>query len=143
MRSLIALGSVLGVVVLGVVGCNGPPPRTITAQGSLPVEWTDEQLAQPIAIQTLRSTPEASHHWVRARGAEKPHVHDRTDMTVFIVSGNVIMHIGARHVTAAPGDVIDIPRGTPHWVENVHPEASIAYAIFSPALDPGDRRFLD
>lgn len=114
----------------------------VSADGVRAVQWTAEQLDLDIAIQTVRTTPHASFHWVRARGAEKPHIHERTDMTVFVVSGKVVMHIGELHVDAAPGDVIDVPMGTPHWVENVHSEASTAFVIFSPAFNPADRRFI-
>jgi mannose-6-phosphate isomerase-like protein (cupin superfamily) len=118
------------------------PPRAITAGGIAPVEWSAEERSQDIALKTAWVTDEASAHWVRARGAEKPHVHERTDMLVFVVSGHVNMHIGNQSIEAARGDVIEVPRGTPHWVENVDPSGSVAYVVFTPAFDGTDRRFL-
>jgi mannose-6-phosphate isomerase-like protein (cupin superfamily) len=105
--------------------------------------WTSEEQAQAIAIRNLSRTESTSFHLVRAQGAEKPHVHELSDLTVVILSGSVRAHLGERVVDAGPGDVISIPRGTPHWVENIGPEASESLALFSPPFDGKDRRFLN
>ncbi len=141
MRFLWFLMSFFGWTV-ACSGADGAGPRAITADGVREVRWSDDDMVKPIALRTAWVTPLASAHWVRAIGAEQPHVHDRTDMLVFVVSGHVRMHLGSQTIDATRGDVIEVPRGTPHWVENVDPDASVAYVVFTPAFDGSDRRFL-
>ena len=113
-------------------------PKATTEQTS----WTDQERAQEIAVKTLRKTESASYHVIRLSGAEKPHTHDRSDLSVFVLRGAVRMHLADRVIDVGPGDVIDIPRGVVHWAENVAGGASEAYAVFAPPFDGKDRRFV-
>lgn len=129
--------------VARVAASNAPASagNVITVEGPLPaIVWSDEELAKDVAIRTVRQTEAASYHVVRLRTAEKPHVHDRSDLAVFVLSGRVNMHIGTRVVPARAGDVIDVPKGVPHWAENASTEPSLAYVVFAPAFDGKDRR---
>jgi mannose-6-phosphate isomerase-like protein (cupin superfamily) len=115
--------------------------NVITPDGPLPaVVWTDEELGKDVAIKTVRQTEAASYHVVRLWKAEKPHVHDRTELSVFVLSGSVNMHIGTRVVPVHAGDAIDVPRGVPHWAENASADPSFAYVVFAPPFDGKDRR---
>src|SRR5436190_1509461 len=121
-----------------------PAGRVITPEGSLPaITWTDEELGKDVALRTVRETDAASYHVVRLLKAEKPHVHDRSDLSVFVLSGSVNMHLGSRVVPVRPGQVIDVPKGVSHWAENASSEPSFAYVIFAPAFDGKDRRPVD
>jgi mannose-6-phosphate isomerase-like protein (cupin superfamily) len=116
----------------------------VTPGGSLPaVAWTDEELGKDVAIKTVRQSDAASHHVVRLLKAEKPHVHDRSDLIVVVLSGSVRMHFADRVVPVGAGQAIDIPKGAPHWAENVSTEPSFAYVVFAPAFDGKDRRPVD
>ncbi len=110
-------------------------PTADTVVESVPA---DENKA--VAVMHLRRSPASSHHFIMLRGAEEPHVHDRSDLTVFVLRGAVLMHFEDRTVKVGPGDVVDIPMGAFHWAENVADEPSIAYAVYSPAFDGKDRR---
>jgi mannose-6-phosphate isomerase-like protein (cupin superfamily) len=115
----------------------------LTSTGVAPaVEWTAEELEKDIAIRELSRSASASVHLVRARGAEKPHTHDQHDLIVVLVSGAARAHVGDEVLDAGPGDLIEIPRGLPHWVENTGPEPSLSFAIFSPPFDGKDRHFI-
>ncbi len=119
-----------------------PPVGIVVGpDGSLPaVTWTDEELGKDVAIKTVRQSDGASYHVVRLLKAEKPHVHDRSDLVVVVLSGSVKMHFGDRVVPVGPGQVIDIPKGAPHWAENASAGPSFAYVVFAPAFDGKDRR---
>lgn len=124
-------------------GATQPHAGLVDASGrQTPPTWSAAERAQDIAIKSAGQSESTSFHWVLARGSEKPHVHDRSDLTVVVLTGSVRAHLGDRVVEAGPGDVIRIARGTPHWVENVGPEASESLALFSPPFDGKDRRFL-
>jgi mannose-6-phosphate isomerase-like protein (cupin superfamily) len=118
--------------------------KVVSPGGSLPaVTWSDEELGKDVAIKTVRQSDGASHHVVRLLKAEKPHVHDRSDLVVIVLSGSVRMHFGDRVVPVGPGQIIDIPKGEPHWAENASAEPSFAYVVFAPAFDGKDRRPVD
>lgn len=104
------------------------------------MQWTADELSRDIAVKTLRTTPEASFHLIRLKGAEPPHVHDRHDLTVFILSGTSVVHFKDRAVSIEPGELIDIPRGVWHWAENLGQDPTHAYAVFTPPFDGKDRR---
>lgn len=49
------------------------------------------------------------------RGKTTPlHVHPRHDETVYVIDGELIVHLDGIEHTAGPGSVAAIPRGTPH-----------------------------
>jgi mannose-6-phosphate isomerase-like protein (cupin superfamily) len=113
------------------------PQKTI-----LGIQWNREEMDRDMALRTIRITPEASFHLVRIRTAEKPHVHDFHDGTVFVLSGKLRVRLADRTVTVGPGDVIEIPRGVLHWAENLDQSASEAYVIYTPPYDGEDRRLI-
>ena len=52
------------------------------------------------------------------RGAEGPwtvpHVHERLEESFYVLDGSFTFTIGGRDITAAKGDYLLVPRGTPH-----------------------------
>ena len=113
--------------------------RIISAEGSeKPAPWTKKEKRSAIARRTLRKTSEASFHLIRLAGAEKPHYHKDHDLTASILRGSVQVHLAGKVFHAGPGDVIEIPRGMVHWVENSGSEPSVAYAVFTPPFDGKD-----
>ncbi len=70
----------------------------VTPTGPLErIAWTDAELQRDIAIRPLRATDQASYA-VGIVTAEPPHVHDRHDLTVYVLSGRVAMHLADRMV---------------------------------------------
>jgi len=106
------------------------------------VEWSVEELAQEIAIKTLKTTAESSYHLVRIRTAEKPHVHERHDAVAVILEGRVEMHYRDRVVELGQGDIFQIAKGAPHWAKTISEFPTVAYVIFTPAFDGKDRRVM-
>lgn len=124
-----------------VSACRSQAGHIVAGDGSLAaVSWSEEERAREIALKTLRTTNEASYHLVRLRGAEKLHVHDTHDVTVFLLSGSVSLTVAGRTVELRKGDVVEIPRGTAHQAVNLAPDASLAYAVFTPPYDGQDHR---
>jgi len=118
-------------------------PRVIGPEGvdAEPV-WSTEELAKETAVRLARRSAEESHHWLRTTVSEKPHTHDRSDLTSVVLGGNTRMHVGEQVYDLQVGDVVHVPRGVPHWLELVGSEPARAYVIFAPAFDPSDRRFI-
>lgn len=142
---------ILTSVLLGLLSCSLPiflvscrlggegqivsPDETVTE-----IRWSKEELRRDVAVKFLTKTNEASLHLVRLRGAEKPHVHDRHDLTVFVLKGKARLHLAGRTSVVKKGDLIVIPRGTVHWAESKSHESTEAYAVFSPPFDGEDHR---
>lgn len=135
--------AVVGVaLVLSLGGCSATSaPRVLTPQGVLPaVTWTEQELQREVVSRPLRRMEHGSLGIVRVRTAEKPHVHDHTDLVVTVLRGRVRMHLGEQVVDLKPGDAVDIPRGVPHWAQNLGPGASEALVVATPAYDGSDMR---
>lgn len=117
--------------------------RLVTRAGvELHVDWSAEDQQKDIAIREISRNSSNSLHWVRARGAEKPHTHDTHDLVVVLLSGSVRAHLGDQIIEARAGDTLNIPKGLPHWVENTGEEPSLSLAVFSPPFDGKDRHFI-
>ncbi len=135
-----------GVFLLVILVFIGFSAHTIAAESNPPptiVKWSAEELTQAVAVKNLSKTKEASFHFVRLKGAESPHIHDRHDLTVFTFSGTSVLHFKDRTVSLKPGDLINIPRGVWHWAENIGQDATLAYAVFTPPYDGKDRRVVN
>lgn len=116
------------------------PPRVVSPTTDTVAAEAPVGAAEDLSVVHLRKGRATSHHLITLRGREQPHVHDRSDLSVFVLRGAVIMHFADREVRVGPGDVVDIPMGAFHWAENVSDEPSVAYAVYSPAFDGQDRR---
>lgn len=73
---------------LGTVGCvDRPHSLTLTPEdGVRSIVWTEQERTKNIVVRTLRRTHEASFHLMRLVTTEEPHVHERSDLTVFVLS---------------------------------------------------------
>lgn len=47
-----------------------------------------------------------------------PHIHSREEETFYLLQGTLTVQIGAKTVTASPGDVVCLPRGVAHSFKN-------------------------
>tara|TARA_B100000315_G_scaffold212344_1_gene209666 strand:- start:5695 stop:6117 length:423 start_codon:yes stop_codon:yes gene_type:complete len=107
------------------------------------VQWSQDELTMDVVVKNLGATAEASFHLVRLKGAEVPHIHDRHDLTVFILAGNSVVNFKDHTVLMGPGDLIKIPQGLWHWAKNIGQNPTKAYAIFTPPFDGKDRRVVE
>ena len=130
------------ILMLALLAGCGAPGRVFLSVGWTidRLEWTEAEKALDVAVLEVRRNAYISVHVVRLKGAESPHVHDRHDLTVFVLSGTVRMHLGDRVHVVGKGDVGEIPHGLTHWAENAGADAAEAYIVFNPPFDGKDRR---
>jgi quercetin dioxygenase-like cupin family protein len=107
--------------------------------------WTAAELAKDVSTRSIRVTRNASYHMICLNKSEKPHVHDSHDMVVTVLSGQTRLNLNMKSYDLNPGDVVEIPRGTLHWVENLNPDGppAEAFAVFTPAFQGKDIRFVN
>ncbi|MCB9799995.1 MAG: cupin domain-containing protein [Candidatus Omnitrophica bacterium] len=106
------------------------------------VDWVEKEKTSDLSVRNLKKTDAASFQIVRLNKAERPHVHENHDLTVFVLSGEAIVHFGDEQVAAGAGDIVEIPRGVAHWAENRSKQGSEVYTLFTPAFDGKDTRYL-
>ena len=113
--------------------------KILTPDGYLeePV-WTSEELQVDISRKLIKNTEGASFFWIRLKGSETPHTHNIHDLTVVMIHGEALVHLGAKAEKVQTGDVIEIPRETVHWAENRGSKPALIYAVFTPFLEGKD-----
>ncbi|MCP5141039.1 MAG: cupin domain-containing protein [Chromatiales bacterium] len=131
----------IAVVILAAAAQSAADSGPWTGVG-LP-EWTEPELAMPIAVRTVGRSEFSSAHLIRLAGAEEPHFHDRHDLAITVLRGRSVLHFSTHDVELGAGDTAFIPRGHYHWAENVGDEASVVFAVFAPSFDGQDRRPAD
>ena len=71
------------------------------------------------------------------------HMHPNTNEMQFILEGTGTVWLGDKEVTVKPGDLIVIPKGTPHGGTKPNGRAIKAIAIKTPPQAPDDTKLLD
>ncbi len=136
----------LFVMLSGLVllGCQSYTPKVVFPENDvLDIQWSVEDKRKPMAVKPIYKSDSTSAAIIRISENEKPHYHDRHDLRATIVRGRMAINFENRRVELAPGDTIFIPKGAYHWVELIGEEAVEAFAVFSPAFDGKDRRFVE
>mgnify|MGYP001561423496 FL=1 len=90
-------------------------------------------------VMSLFENPRSKHVLVQVRDREPAHVHTDSDISVWLLRGNGVMHIGGKEHPVKTGDVIHVPRDVVHYYVNRGSETGAALVIYSPAPGPDDR----
>ncbi|MEI6083624.1 MAG: cupin domain-containing protein [Verrucomicrobiota bacterium] len=128
------------------VGCAQTQPRHYWfADGKITSATIEQTLrehplaaGQNISLLNLGVADSVSHHLVQVRLAEPLHIHRTHDLTVWIYRGAGRMTIGTNLFSVAAGDVVFVPRATPHRFENAGQTPAVAIVVFSPSLTGKD-----
>ena len=71
-------------------------------------------------------------------GAEVPHLHERARQLFYVLSGALVLRLGAREHAVAAGQSLEVPPGVPHAVSNRGTVDAWFLVVSSPATR-GDR----
>lgn len=71
------------------------------------------------------------------------HLHPNTNELQYILEGTGTVWLGDKEVTVKPGDLVLIPKGTPHGGSKPDGRALKAIAIKTPPQAPDDTKLLD
>lgn len=115
------------------------PPLVIDAAAKLRAPPTGD----PAIIPLLEHAPRSSVALVVVKGRVDPHLHERSDETVYVLEGegDLLLDREWRHVSA--GTLVHVPMGVAHAFVNRHPERTVVLSTFTPPLVPGDRKVLE
>jgi len=137
------------MTAIALAGCAGmapPPPSAgkVLYIGPQPQSWEAVVRANPLGPDDnikgvlLLQQPAVSHFLVQIRNREQPHIHQSHDATIVMLRGRGRLVVKDRILLAREGDVLFVPRGTPHYYVNDGPGPTVVLAIFTPAYDGKD-----
>jgi quercetin dioxygenase-like cupin family protein len=113
--------------------------------GEIERQWLEDVLRQsPLApdqnirVTDLGGLASLSHHIVRVRFAESLPVHRNHDLTVYVYRRRGVPRLGAGRIRLKEGDVVSIPRETPHAFQSQAPTLVVAVVMFTPTSDGRD-----
>jgi mannose-6-phosphate isomerase-like protein (cupin superfamily) len=124
--------------------CGGDRVQIIIPGADLrTVEWTEKEREQILSMKTLHSYSGTSVHALRLAGRSDSRVHDRTDLTVVVLAGRADVRLGGKWHGVNPGDIIEIPRGSPYQFDRLGSEPAEFYFIYYPPYTGKDLRNVD
>lgn len=107
------------------------------------VEWTDKEQQQIQSMKTLHSYSGTSVHALRLAGRSDSRVHDRHDLTMVVLAGRADVRLAGKWKSVNPGDIIEIPRGSPYQLDRLGSDPVEFYFIYYPPYDGKDLRNVD
>lgn len=142
MRSRVpALSSLLLLALaLATGGCLGTPPP-VEPPAPVRVGAPPLAAAEEVAMEPLLDELWLSAYAVAVDGEVGAHVHLRHEETVYVLEGRGRMLLGDTWHDVGAGDLIHVPRGTPHAFVSDGP--ATALSLFTPNFDGADRIWVE
>lgn len=143
--SRLSLGSYYLIAGLTLSACVTGAPRAAgvvvsPADAASTTQWSDDERNAEVVMRNLRQSDEASFHLLRVRTALPPRKHEKSDMVLMVVAGQLELSLGDRRLPGAPGDVIEVPRGVPYGVKSKGDKPGVLYVVYTPAFNVDDVR---
>jgi mannose-6-phosphate isomerase-like protein (cupin superfamily) len=139
------LAAALLLLPLSIGGCGGGARSQILTPGfdNRTLEWSDKEQQQIQSMKTLHTWSGTSVHGLRLAGRSDSRVHDQHDLTVVVLAGRADVRLAGKWRSVNPGDVIEIPRGSPYQLDRLGSEPAEFYLIYYPPYDGKDLRNVD
>lgn len=135
----------MALMPLFLTSCGGGGRVQILTPGvdARNVEWTEKEQQQIQSMKTLHTWSGTSVHGFRLAGRSDSRVHDRHDLTVVVLAGRADVRLAGKWKSVNPGDIIEIPRGSPYQLDRLGSDAAEFYFIYYPPYDGKDLRNVD
>lgn len=85
----------------------------------------------------------SSVHLTQVETVVEMHHHAAHDENVWIVRGSGRLTLGDRKIKVKAGQMVHVPRGTPHAFHNMGSNPAVVISVFSPGFDGKDRIYTD
>ena len=135
--------------LLGIGGCTSASGRFIAPPAigneavmrDLDSLLLDNPLAagENIKAIALQRSAHSAHVLVQVRDREPVHYHADSDITVLMLRGSGVIHMGKQVLATKAGDAIFVPRGAVHYFVNTGNNPAAALVTYSPPPGPDDR----
>ncbi|MCR4302319.1 MAG: cupin domain-containing protein [Sulfuricaulis sp.] len=125
----------------------GPDEKVPGKYSTMNLEKLLDENKLPVGVNfkavTLSRSELSSHLLVQVRNREPLHYHNDSDISVWLLRGRGLIHMGNEVIVINAGDMLHIPRGVIHAYVNQGKEAGVALVVFSPPPSPKDRVLVD
>ena len=112
--------------------------RVVTAEKITPFPKSEIPEGRNLVSLPMVSFEHASFHKIILKTAEKPHIHAKHDLAVYVLKGSSWIYLNEKKIELFPGDFVIIPKGTVHWAVNTGKDPAEVLAVFSPPFDGKD-----
>ena len=96
--------------------------RIVTPDKIMPFTKAEVPNDHSLISQPIVKFENTSFHRIILKTAEKPHIHAKHDLAVYVLKGSSWIYLNEKKIELLPGDFIVIPRGTVHWAVNTGKE---------------------
>ncbi len=111
------------------------PPVVIDAAARL----ASRPVGDPSVVPLLTDAPRSSCAFVVIQGEVPPHVHEKSDETVYILEGEGDVLLDGEWRAVRAGQLIHVPMNVPHAYVNRAPGGSTVLSTYTPPFTAGDR----
>lgn len=130
-----------GVAWLLLLGCAGPPEGEARVEVALPEQALNIVGAGPVADANLHSDEDVTVNLLRLTAPVVMHRHLESEEILYVVSGEGVLRLKGSDRALAAGDVVIVPRNTPHGFDPTGTQPAILLQLFTPRFVQGDRQF--
>lgn len=125
--------------LLVLAACTSVPPEgAVRVERALP-DQARSLTAIPVDRATLHDDPDATIQLIRVSGPIALHRHLHSEEIVYLLSGAGTLHLRDSDLELRTGDLVVIPRNTPHGFTPTGSESAVLFASFVPHFVDGDR----
>ncbi len=141
MRRARRVAANMGVVAFAtalLAGCSSTPSEgTVRVEVALP-EQAKSLVGEPIARATVHADDAVSIQLIRIGGAIAMHHHAESEEIVYLVSGEGVLHVRGGDQALEAGDLVVVPRNTPHGFTPTGTMPAVVLSTFVPTFVDGD-----
>lgn len=116
---------------------------SLSAQGVINTDTVKSPDAKKNFVKALHSDSLSSSFIIEIPAEVKLHYHAHHTEQVVVLSGEADMRLGDQNIHIKPGDVIFIPKGTPHSAKVTSSAPLRIISIQAPYFDGSDRIMLE
>lgn len=116
---------------------------SLSAQGVISTDTVKSPDAKKNFVKALHSDSLSSSFIIEIPAEVKLHYHAHHTEQVVVLSGEADMRLGDQNIHIKAGDVVFIPKGTPHSAKVTSPVPLRIISIQSPYFDGSDRIMLE
>lgn len=116
---------------------------SLSAQGVISTDTVKSPDAKKNFVKALHSDSLSSSFIIEIPAEVKMHYHAHHTEQVVVLSGEADMRLGDQNIHIKAGDVVFIPKGTPHSAKVTSPVPLRIISIQAPYFDGSDRIMLE
>jgi mannose-6-phosphate isomerase-like protein (cupin superfamily) len=132
--------SAASAAVVFAAACSGPPEGSARVEVDLP-DQGQHLTGSPIATALVHGDDDVSVSVMKISGPVAMHRHAQSEEVVYLVAGEGVLHLANSQRALRAGDLVVVPRNTPHGFTPTGAEPVVILQTFVPHFIEGDGTF--